>query len=135
LSTSGRYLRATIAGTPVKGVRSWEVAPGGDVLDASDSDSAPYADVDAGLYECRMTVRGIWDPALDGAFPGFIKGALLTNVAAYSNRNNAQPDFSMPLAMVVNDGQTTAVRGQIEYTFEIGNKGIFYRHGIAAAVS
>lgn len=136
MSTSGRYLRAQVNGTPVRGVRSWDASPNGDTrLDASDSDSAPYTDSDAGMYGVRLLVRGIWDPAIDGPFPGFLQGAILTAVQAYSNRTNATPDYNLPLAIVTEDAQSAAVRGQIEYSFTIENKGIYYRHGVAAAVS
>lgn len=136
MSTSGRYLRAQVNGAAIKGVRDWNATPDGDPrLDASDADSAPYTDADAGLYGVRLSVRGIWDPALDGAFPGFLQGAILTEVLAYSNRNNTTPDYRLPLAIVTEDGQATEVRGQIVYNFTISNKGIYYRHGVAAAVS
>jgi hypothetical protein len=87
------------------------------------------------MYGFRVEVRGIWDPALDGPFPGFLQGALLTNVLAYSNRSNSTPDYNLPSAIVVEDRQPTEVRGQIQYSFVIENKGIYYRFGVAAAVS
>ena len=136
MSTSARYLRGQVNGVAIKGVRDWNATPDGDPkLDASDADSAPYTDSDAGLYGVRLAIRGIWDPAIDGPFPGFLQGALLTEVLAYSNRNNTAPDYRLPLAIVVEDGQAAEVRGQIVYNFTISNKGIYYRHGVAAAVS
>ena len=136
MSTSGRYLRALVAGSPVKGVRSWDAQPNGDTrLDASDSDSAPYTDSDAGMYGVRITVNGIWDPAYDGAFPGFLQGAIVVNTTCFANRTNVTPDYLIPLGIVTEDAQTTEVRGQIVYRFTVENKGIYYRHGIAAAVS
>lgn len=136
MSTSARYLRATVNGVVVKGVRDWRATPDGDPkLDASDADSAPYTDSDAGLYGVQLAISGIWDPALDGAFPGFLQGALVTNVLAYSNRTNSAPDYNLPLAIVTEDGQASEVRGQIVYNFTIANKGEYFRHGVAAAVS
>lgn len=136
MSTSGRFLRAQVNGVPVRGVRDWNATPDGDPkLDASDADSAPYTDSDAGLYGVQLAISGIWDPALDGPFPGFLQGAILTNVYAYSNRTNATPDYNLPLAIVTEDGQAAEVRGQITYNFTICNKGQYFRHGLLAAVS
>lgn len=136
MSTAARYLRFTVNGTVVKGVRSWRASPAGTPrLDASDADSAPYTDTDAGLYGVDITLEGIWDPARDGPYPGFLQGAELTEVVAYSNRNNATADYRLPLAMVADDAQDSEVNGQIVYRFTCANKGIYYRHGVAAAVS
>lgn len=136
MSTSARYLRAQVNGVPIKGVRNWRATPDGDPkLDASDADSAPYTDSDAGLYGVQLAIEGIWDPQLDGPFPGFLQGAILTNVLAYSNRTNSTPDYEIPLAIVTEDGEAAEVRGQIVYNFTICNKGLYKRFGVNAAVS
>jgi len=136
LSTAARYLRFTVNGSVVRGVKSWRAAPAGTPrLDASDADSAPYTDTDAGLYGVDITLEGIWDPARDGPYPGFLQGQELTNVVAWSNRNNTTPDYSIALAIVVDDAQDAEVNGQIVYRFTCANKGEYFRHGVAAAVS
>lgn len=136
MSTAARYLRFTVNGVVVRGVRSWRPSSSGTPrLDASDADSAPYTDTDAGLYGVDIAIEGIWDPARDGPFPGFIQGAEISEVVAWSNRNNTTPDYRLPLAIVVDDATEAEVAGQIVYRFTCANKGIYYRHGVAAAVS
>ena len=136
MSTAARYLRFTVNGTVVRGVRSMRPSPAGTPrLDASDADSAPYTDTDAGLYGVDIAVEGIWDPARDGPFPGLLQGQEISEVIYYSNRNNVTPDYRLPLAIVVDDATESEVAGQIVYRFTCANKGEYFRHGVAAAVS
>jgi hypothetical protein len=133
MSTAGRYMRATVNGVALRGLRSFEPTTSGEELDAADADSAPYEDWDASMYGVRLVIRGIWDPATDGVFPGIYKGAILTNVVLWSNRNNSAPDYSIPEAIVTEESTPVEVKGQIQYTCTIRNKGAYSRFGVLAA--
>ena len=131
MSTSGKYLYTTVGAVAfVPTLTEWEARETGEALDATSGYTAGYEDTDDGVHGVEITIRFLHDPAR-GAFPPVTKGTILTNFRAFSNSSNATPDYWLPVGIVVDPGRTTRVRGQIEGTYKVRNKGIFYRDGIA----
>lgn len=136
MSTTGKYLSlrtgAGVGTVFAPKLTEWTAEETGEELDATSAASDGYEDTDDGVTGVRISCRCLHDPA-DGAVPNIGKGQIITDVKAYGNvAQTTAVDYELPVAIVVRPGRAVRVRGQIEITFEVRNKGLFYRDGVAA---
>lgn len=125
MSISGAYLEASINGVAVNGLHEWEADDsGGDVLDATHGGTGGSTDTDVGCKDLRVTLRMIFDVA-DGIDVDLRFGTILTSVLLYRHQGDSSPAYELPSAIVVGKPTTVPVRGRIEMTATIKNKGAF----------
>ena len=134
MATSGKYLAVTIGGViSLNGQQEWSASDQSDRLDDTTADANGYSRSSVGVTGVRITVRGIWD-TVNGVMPDIRPGVGVTDLRAFGNRNQVVPDYYLPLCTVLGPAKTTRIRGQIEYSFDVENYGIYYIDGRAAAV-
>lgn len=134
MATAGKFLQVTVNGVLLhKGVQKWSVDETGEELDDADAETNGYEATDVALLGAAISIEGVWDTA-DGPFPAVRKGMLLVNLSLFANRTQGTPDYNFPLARVMKRPRTVDVGGQIKYSIELHNYGIFYIDGVAAGV-
>lgn len=133
MASSGRYLDLTADGIRwVPYVTEWEASSQGETHDASSASSDGYTDTDGGITGVVLRCRA-FHRISDGAFPAVRKNLILSNVVAMGNRAQSHAaDFEIPEAIIVECSRPVRVRGQIEITFTIHNKGAFLQDGVLA---
>jgi hypothetical protein len=125
-TSSGKYGKGAVGSspTPISGLQQWDIDEPGDVLDATDAESGGVEDTDVGVIGIRGTVRGI-HKITAGPYPVFRTGAILTNLKLNLDYNVANALWTFPSAIIIRCTSGIRVRGQMEYSFEFRNKGVY----------
>lgn len=133
MASSGRYLDLTADGVRwVPYLTEWEARSAGETHDASNASADGFTDTDGGVTGVVITVRA-FHRISDGAFPAVRKNLILSNVVAKGNRSQTHPaDFEIAEAIIVECSRPVRIRGQIEITFTLHNKGPFFQDGVLA---
>jgi hypothetical protein len=125
-TTSGKSGKGAVGSTPVAigGLQQWDIEEPGDVLDATDAESGGVEDTDVGVIGVRGTVRGV-HKITSGPYPTFRTGSILTTLKLNLDSTTANALWTFPVAIVTRCTSGIRVRGQMEYSFEFRNKGIY----------
>lgn len=123
MSISGKYLTATVGGTAIDGTHSWEADHQVDDLDATVGNDGGFTDTDAGCESLSVRVQFYFD-LTTGAAAGLRPGTELTNVNLYRVASSDLA-YTIPTAIVVGRTFSAQVRGRLEVTATIKNKGTF----------
>lgn len=126
MSTSGKWGSGLIGATPVAitGMQEWTVEETGDALDATDAESGGVEDTDVGVIGARISIRGVHKLG-SGPFPGMRTGNLISALKLYLNKNTLTSSWDFPSAIIVRCTSSSRVRGQIEWSAELRNKGVY----------
>lgn len=123
MSISGSRLRCKINGVTVAGLHDWEADDsGGDVLDATTGEDGGFTNTDTGCADLKVTLRLYFD-ITNGIDVVIAFGTVLTNLLLYRHLSDATPAYTIDSAVVIAKPTTVQVRGRVETTVTVKNKG------------
>jgi hypothetical protein len=132
MSISGKKLGCKYGGTPttLAGNHSWQASAKVDELDSTTGADAGYANFDAGVKELTVTIQFYFDVA-SGVAADLAEGTVLTNLKLYRDLSDTNPAFTLASALVTQFEQKGEVRGKIECTATVKNKGSYVYHDVS----
>lgn len=129
MSVSGKYLTATVNGNEQESLHSWSADDSGtDQLDATSNSTGGFTSTDTGCFDL-MVELGLWFDIGVSNHLAIQTGTILTDVRLFRAFDDATPAYEIPEAIVVGKPQRVEVRGRIEVTCRIKNRGAWTEDG------
>lgn len=126
MSTSGKFGKGSIGTVPVaiNGLQEWNVEETGDTLDATDAESGGVENTDVGVIGARISISGVHKLS-SGPFPGMRTGTILTDLTLHLNSTVMNALWKFPSSIITRCTSASRVRGQITWSSENRNKGVY----------
>ena len=127
MTHSGKEIEAKIGGMApvfVSGNYAWNMEENADELDGTTGEDAGYENPSVGVYSGVVMLKGYMD-IVSGTYTPIRRGTTISNLKLYRDKDDTNPAFSIPSAVVLQSTQGGEVRGKVEWTARIKTKGSY----------